>query len=62
MALVVTRRSLHDDDQLDDVEYWLSRPMIERIAAVDEMRRDHEGWADAPEPELRRVAVVSRRA
>jgi len=62
MALVVTRKSLHDDNDLDDVDYWLSRPILERLAAIDHIRREHEGWHDAPEPELCRVARVSRSA
>jgi len=37
IEVVVTRHRLHDPD--DDVTYWLSRPVEERIGAVTELRR-----------------------
>jgi len=35
IALVVVKRGLHDDN---DVKYWRSRPLAERIGAVTELR------------------------
>lgn len=37
LEAVAARRHLHDPD--DDVAYWLSRPVEERIAALTEIRR-----------------------
>jgi hypothetical protein len=37
---VVRKTTLHEaDDDARDLAYWLSRPMAERIAAVEELRR-----------------------
>jgi hypothetical protein len=27
-------------------QYWLKRPAAERLAMVEELRREHHGWAD----------------
>jgi hypothetical protein len=41
---VVKRKNLRDSASLkDDLEYWLSRPPEERVAAVDYLRGQHHG-------------------
>jgi hypothetical protein len=59
IAKVVTKRRLHDAD--DDVAYWRSRPAIERVAMVQQLRAEHNGWDDATGPRLQRVHRVLRR-
>jgi hypothetical protein len=54
------------DQQRDDLAYWLSRPMAERIAAVETIRRSFMGLGEQAggdaEPRLQRVCRVARRA
>jgi hypothetical protein len=55
---------MHDPSvQRDDeaVEYWLSRPVAERWAAVEQLRRAFYGWTDGTEPRLQRVLRIVRR-
>jgi hypothetical protein len=58
------------DQAREDLRYWLSRPMAERVAAVEQLRLDHEAFlrgqckegsaADA-EPRLQRVCRIVQR-
>jgi hypothetical protein len=62
MEIIVTRMARRKQ-QAADLAYWLSRPMTERIAAVEELRaksRATEGAPDA-EPRLQRVCRVAPR-
>ena len=48
----------------DDLAYWRARPMAERIAAVETLRRDHQAMQGEPadvEPRLQRVCRVIQR-
>ncbi len=45
MAKVVTIKRLHDRDR-DDLHYWRSRPLEERIAQVEELRGYFHGWGE----------------
>ena len=56
---VVVKRELHDRaDTAADLEYWLSRPPEERIAAVDFLRAQFYGCSQR----LQRVARVVQRS
>ena len=56
---VVHKRALAEHDQVrEDLEYWLSLPHEERIAAVEHLRRQHYGNTER----LQRVARVVQRA
>lgn len=60
MALVVARPSSDVPD--DDLVFWLSRPVAERIAAVEVLRRRvFGGGDDATGPRLQRVCRVVQR-
>jgi hypothetical protein len=54
------------DQQRDDLAYWLSRPMTERLAAVEVLRRSFMGLggevATDAEPRLQRICRVARHA
>ncbi len=50
------------DQARDDLRYWLSRPVAERLAAVEQLRRDHEGVPADAEPRLQRVCRIVQRA
>lgn len=55
---VVIKRSLHDRSaEKEDLEYWLSRPPGERMAAVESLRRHFYGNL----PRLQRVVRVLQR-
>ncbi|MGN6528793.1 MAG: hypothetical protein ACTHL8_20560 [Burkholderiaceae bacterium] len=43
-----------------DRAYWMSRPMAERIAAVETLRRQHAGGNSDVEQGLQRVCRVAR--
>ena len=51
------------DQQQRDLSYWLSRPMAERVAAVEVLRRQaHASLPDSDaEPRLQKVLRVSPR-
>ena len=49
------------DQTADDLAYWLSRPVSERIAAVEELRREYWGKDYADQPRLSRPLQVSKR-
>lgn len=56
------------DQAREDLKYWLSRPIAERIAAVEQLRQDHEALTramqkDTPdaEPRLQRVCRIVQR-
>jgi hypothetical protein len=50
--------------QAGDLAYWLSRPMAERMAAVESLRQQASNPASASdaEPRLQRVCRVAQRA
>jgi hypothetical protein len=61
MTVVVARRRSDEPD--DDLDFWLSRPMAERIAAVEVLRRRvFGGGDDATGPRLQRVCRVVQRS
>jgi hypothetical protein len=40
----------------------VTRPVAERIDAVEKLRREHHGWTHGTEPRLPRVLAIVRRA
>ena len=61
MTLVVARPSA--DEPEGDLDFWLSRPVAERIAAVEVLRRRVFGGSDdATGPRLQRVCRVVQRS
>ena len=57
---VVTRKRKGDDDAA--WTYWVTRPVSERLAMVEELRAEHHGWTHEPEPRLSRVCRIIRRS
>ncbi|MFM8858009.1 MAG: hypothetical protein ACKOI2_12595 [Actinomycetota bacterium] len=60
MVKVVTKTTLHAQD--DELEYWLSRPMSERIAAVEILRQRVYGGGDGTRQGLQRVVNIIHRS
>lgn len=56
---VVPRKSEGDDDHA--WKYWVTRPVAERLAMVEELRAEYHGWTNEPEPRLSRVCRIIRR-
>ncbi len=63
MALVVTRTSIDRTETIDDdLDFWLSRPVAERIAAVEILRRRvFGGDSGATGSRLQRVCRIIQR-
>jgi hypothetical protein len=59
IELVVRSYSLGEEPS--DLEYWLAQSPEDRIAAVEEIRREHHGWTDETEPRLQRVFSIIKR-
>jgi hypothetical protein len=60
MERVATVKALAERDE--PWRYWVTRPAAERIAMVDELRRELHGWLDGTELRLQRVHYVLLRA
>jgi hypothetical protein len=45
----------------DDVLYWLSRPAIERIRALEEIRKQYNDWKYGTERKFQRVYKIVKR-
>ena len=58
---VITIRRLHDPDT-SALEYWLTRPIAERIDFIEELRMDHHGRDYEAEPRLPGLCRVLHRA
>jgi flagellar motility protein MotE (MotC chaperone) len=55
IARVARKRRLHDSDQVEELRYWLSRTVEERIEQVTKLRSEVYGFDDATESRLQRV-------
>jgi hypothetical protein len=56
IAQVVVGRELHE--RSGDAGHWRDRPPAERLAAVEQLRRQQHGERDAVRPRLQRVSRV----
>lgn len=45
----------------DDIFYWLSRPPIERIIALEEIRQQYNTWKYGAGQEFQRVYTIVKR-
>jgi len=48
-------------EEPDDVLYWLSRPPIERIQALEEIRKQYNGWKYGPGQTFQRIYKLVKR-
>lgn len=49
-------------EQPTDFAYWQSVPYAERLAALEEIRRDYHRWKYDAEPRLQKVCSIVPRA
>ena len=47
--------------QPSDFAYWQTRPPEERLAALEEIRREYHRWRYGAEPRLQRVYSIAKR-
>ena len=60
IAKVIRKTTLHEaNDDVRDVAYWLSRPVAERLAAVEALRRPVMEALPLAEQRLQRVYRVT---
>jgi hypothetical protein len=48
-------------EEPDESEYWLSRPPIERIRALEEIRKQYNDWKYGTGREFQRVYKIVKR-
>ncbi len=48
-------------DQKPDSVYWRTRPVEERLAALEQIRREYHLWRYGAEPRLQRVFRIIKR-
>lgn len=48
-------------EEPDDIFYWLSRPPIERIRALEEIRKQYNDWKYGTGLEFQRVYTIVKR-
>ena len=59
VARVVKKMRL--SDQPSDFAYWQSRPYAERLAVLEQIRREYISWKYGSEPGFRRVYTIVKR-
>lgn len=48
-------------EESDEVLYWLSRPGIERIRALEEIRQQYNSWKYGVKRAFQRVYTITKR-
>ncbi len=59
MEKVVVKASLHEKKK--DRYFWLKKSYAERLAALEELRREYHLWKYNAEPRFQRIYTVSQR-
>ena len=60
-SIVPVVRKFRVGDEPKEIEYWLTQPPVARVAALEEIRREHHGWKHGAEPRLQRVFSIVKR-
>lgn len=61
MAMLANQIRLDDEDLLD-IQFWLERPVSERIAEVTRLRRDYYSWLLGAYPKHMEKTVSQRKS
>ena len=56
ISKVVTKIKM--SEQKSDAEYWRAQPPSARIAALEEIIREHHGWQIGKEPRIQKVYKI----
>ncbi|MDM8525221.1 hypothetical protein QUF80_17760 [Desulfococcaceae bacterium HSG8] len=54
-------RKVSIKNQPSDFAYWQSKSYEERLACLEEIRQEHNGWKDDTEQRLQRIYTVVKR-
>ncbi len=55
-------RKFRIGEEPKEIEFWLTQSPVARVAAVEEIRREHHGWEHGAEPRLQRVFSIVKRS
>ncbi len=58
--IALVYRKMRISEQVSDFAYWQSRPPIERLEALEEIRREYHGWEVGEEQKVERVVTIIR--
>lgn len=59
--IALVYRKMRIDEQGSDFAYWQSRPPIERLEALEQIREEYHLWKYGQEPRLQRVYTIVKR-
>ena len=59
--VAMVARKMRLSDQPTDFAYWQSRPYAERLAALEQIRREYISWKYGSDPGFQRVYTVVKR-
>ena len=59
--IVNVYRKVKVKDQPTDFAYWQKQSYQDRLAALEEIRREYHGWQDETWPRLQRVYTIVKR-
>ncbi len=59
IAKTYLKMKLHE--QKSDFAFWQTQSYATRLAALEEIRREHHGWTAETEPRLQRVVKIIRK-
>ncbi|MCP4353136.1 MAG: toxin secretion, membrane fusion protein [Desulfobacterales bacterium] len=54
-------RKVSIKNQPSDFAYWQSKSCEERLACLEEIRREYHGWKDSSEQRLQRIYTIVKR-
>jgi hypothetical protein len=59
--IALVYRKVHLGEEGTDFAYWQSRPPIERLEALEDIREEYHLWKYGQEPRLQRVLTIIKR-
>ena len=59
--IVPVVRKFRMGDEPKEIEFWRTQTPVARVAALEEIRREHHGWKHGAEPRLQRVFSIVKR-
>ena len=59
--VAMVARKMRLSDQPTDFAYWQSRPYAERLATLEQIRREYISWKYGSEPGFQRVYTITKR-
>jgi hypothetical protein len=58
MSIAKVVRIVKLGEQKPDSVYWRTRPPEERLAALEQIRREYHGWKEGEEPRIEKVVTI----